>query len=73
MTRPITVISKTYIGSGSYRTDQRGPATFLQFGLELWEQEGQSVNYTVAIVEFPDGHVEKVPAEYIRFTDKEQP
>lgn len=45
----------------------QGEALFHQFGVNYEEFEEGPGNYTTAIVEWPDGQVESVPAEHVRF------
>ena len=73
MTRPITITERVYVGRNTtptgYEYHDRGSAAFHQFGSELFEQEGESVSYTIAVIEWPDGKVDKVPVEWCKFTD----
>lgn len=50
-----------------YVLEPQGEATFHQFGVAYEEFEGGPGNYSTAIVEWPDGKVESVPVEHIRF------
>jgi hypothetical protein len=56
---------------GSYRTqyvvEPCGEALFHQFGVGYEEFEAGPGNFTTAIVEWPDGRVESVPAEHVQF------
>jgi len=54
--------------TGSAELKDKGEATFHEFGLDLVEGEG---SYSIAIVEWPNGEVESVNAELIRFLDSE--
>lgn len=47
----------------------KGEAIFHQFGCDFMEMNDGNVNYSTAIVEWPDGTVENVPARNIRFLD----
>ena len=56
------------IKTNGVEPEERGEATFHEFGLDLVEGEG---SYSIAIVEWPNGEVESVNAELIRFLDSE--
>jgi hypothetical protein len=45
----------------------KGEAVFHGFGTDHEEYESGPGNYPIAIVEFPDGHIETPRAERIRF------
>ena len=47
--------------------EEKGVAVFHQFGVGFGEFETGVGNYTTAIVEWPDGTIESVPVEYVRF------
>ena len=54
----------------NWKTGEKREALFHQFGLDLEDSgDGNSSSYTVAIVEYPDGSVESVCLQYIRFLD----
>jgi hypothetical protein len=48
---------------------ENGEAVFHQFGCDYEEFESGPGNFSTAIVEWPDGRVENVPAQNIRFLD----
>jgi len=48
---------------------EKGEALFHQFGVDHEEFDGGPGNYTAAVVEWPDGQVELVPAHHVRFMD----
>ena len=48
----------------------KGEAVFHQFGCDFMESSDGNVNYSTAIVEWPDGLAEGVSLHYIRFLDK---
>jgi hypothetical protein len=56
---------------GQYRTvyslTPEGEAVFHQFGSTYEEFDNGAGNQTTAIVEWPDGQVEEVPAGHIKF------
>ena len=54
-------------GTTKYDMIERGEALFHAFGTDFEEFEGGPAMYPVAIVEFPDGHIETHRAERIRF------
>ena len=51
----------------TYPLVPQGEALFHQFGASYEEFEMGPGNFTTAIVEWPDGRVESVPAEHVRF------
>ena len=51
----------------AYPLVPQGEALFHQFGVSYEEFETGPGNFTTAIVEWPDGRVESVPAEHVRF------
>ena len=50
-----------------YVLEPQGEALFHQFGVGYEELVSGHGNYTTAIVEWPDGRVESVLAEHVRF------
>ena len=64
--RKVMVSENTYEGIA-----EKGEAVFHQFGSDYIEFESWPGNITTAIVEWPDGTVESVVLEHIRFLDKE--
>ena len=46
-----------------------GEALFHQFGVAYEEFENGPGNFSTAIIEFPDGHVESICVEMIRFLE----
>lgn len=48
---------------------EKGAAKFHQFGTNFELINGKMAQYTTAIIELPDGTVDCVPAENIRFID----
>ena len=66
MTTPIrTVIVSRYKGGSTL--EPVGQAQFHGFGCEFEELSDGVGNYTVAIVEWPDGSVETFPVNCIKF------
>lgn len=55
----------------TYRGVQKvvGTGTFHQFGLDYNEYEEGPGTFSVAIVEMPDGTIENVPVDHIRFIE----
>ena len=51
----------------TYPLVPQGEALFHQFGVSYEEFEAGPGNYTTAIIEWPDGRVESVPAEHVQF------
>lgn len=47
----------------------KGIATFHAFGVDYGEFENGPGNFSTAIVEWPDGSVENVPVERIKFLE----
>jgi hypothetical protein len=60
-------------GSGrvvvKYVLTPKGEALFHGFGVDYEEFESGPGNYSTAIVEWPDGRVESVRADHVRFMD----
>lgn len=50
-----------------YALQPVGEAAFHQFGVGYEEFESGAGNYSTAIVEWPNGDVENVPVEHIKF------
>lgn len=59
------------VGSGRnvWELQESGEAIFHQFGVGYEEFETGLAPYSTAIVEWPDGRVENVYVEHIRFVD----
>jgi hypothetical protein len=49
--------------------EQKGEALFHQFGVAFEEFDTWGGNYSTAIVEWPDGQLENVPVERVKFVD----
>lgn len=60
------VMVKAYING---KLLEKGEAIFHQFGCNYAEFENGPGNFTTAVVEWPDGSVENVYAEHVRFLD----
>jgi len=54
---------------GKLSIADKGYGTFCAFGVDYEEFESGPGNYSTAIVEYPDGTVENVPVNLIRFVD----
>ncbi len=54
-------------GRMKYVLEPKGVALFHQFGVGYEEFESGPGNYTTAVVEWPDGQVENVTVEHIKF------
>lgn len=52
---------------GKWAIKERGIATFHAFGVDYEQFESGPGNYSTAIVEFPDGKVENVCVDMVRF------
>ena len=48
---------------------EKGEAVFHQFGCDFMQFDDGNVNYSTAIVEWPNGSVENIPVQCIRFLD----
>ena len=69
----VSVPSESGVRRGTWRLQETGEAVFHQFGVGYEEFESGPGNFTTAIVEWPDGRVESVPLEHVRFvTPNEQ-
>lgn len=53
--------------NGEFR--EKGEAIFHQFGCDYAEFENGPGNFTTAVIEWPDGSVENVCVEHVRFLD----
>lgn len=51
----------------TWKLEEKGEAAFHQFGCDYEEFESGPGNFSTAIVEWPDGTVENVRADRIRF------
>lgn len=49
----------------------KGEAVFHQFGSDFMKNENGSGSFTTAVIEWPDGTVENIPAQNIRFLDND--
>lgn len=47
------------------------PVIFHQFGVNCEEREGNFSSYSTAIIEMPDGMLDNVPVELIKFIPKD--
>ena len=54
---------------GKWQLVDRGEAVFHSFGLDYEEFSDSACGYSAAIVEWPDGKVEMVRADRVRFLD----
>ena len=50
-----------------------GRGMFHQFGVNFEEFDAEPGNYSTAIVEMPDGSVQNVPVEFIKFVSPMEP
>ena len=50
--------------------EEKGEATFHQFGVNYEEFESGAGNYSTAIIELDDGTVLNIPAEHIKFINE---
>lgn len=72
MSRPC-IVSRKYHNGKAWVIEDVGPATFHQFGADYEEFSEGFAPFTTAVVEFPNGQVDMVRAERVRFTDVEAP
>lgn len=56
-----------------WKLEEKGIAVFHQFGCNYEEFDNGPANYSTAIIEWPNGVVENVPAEHIRFIEPTRP
>lgn len=52
---------------GNWGREEKSIALFHKFGIDFEELANGIGNFTTAVVEFPDGHVENIPVKLIRF------
>lgn len=64
-TRPVLVFAD------GQKTNVKGEAKFHQFGVDFIEFSEGPANYSVAIVEWPDGGIDTVAPSQLQFLDKE--
>ena len=50
-----------------YKGETVREAVFLQFGIDCEELQGGVGHYTTAICELPDGRIESIPVNMVRF------
>jgi len=50
-----------------YKGETVREAVFLQFGIDYEELQGGVGHYTTAVIEWPDGLLESVPVNMVRF------
>lgn len=65
--RKVMVSAYQHQPNGTWLVVEKGIAEFHQFGTDYEEFENGPGNFTTAIVEWPDGSVESVIVEHIRF------
>ena len=65
--RKVMVSGYVKQADGKWMFTEKGEALFHQFGVGYEEFEAGTGNYSTAIVEWPDGKVDNVPVEHIRF------
>lgn len=53
----------------SWRMEEKGVAIFHTFGNGYAEFETGAGNFSTAIIEWPDGTVDNVPVQHVRFLD----
>jgi hypothetical protein len=64
------VIVSEYKANGSkWEKKEKGVASFHSFGVNYEQFEGGPGHFSTAIVEYPDGQVDNVPVEMIRFIE----
>lgn len=61
------IVSHRILNGIEWVTAVKGEAKFHQFGMDYEEFENGPGNYSTAIVEWPDGTVEMVRADRIKF------
>lgn len=66
MARIVMVIDNLH-RDGKWQLVDRGEAVFHSFGLDYEEFSDGACGYSAAIVEWPDGKVEMVRADRVRF------
>jgi hypothetical protein len=65
--RKVIVSEHKRLDDGQFHLVEKGEAIFHQFGCDYEEFDSGYANFTTAIVEWPNGKVENVPVERIRF------
>ena len=67
--RRVMVSAYTTQTGGRMKLEEKGEAVFHQFGCNFEQFESGAGNFSTAIVEWPDGRVENIPVENVRFLD----
>lgn len=67
-TRMVIVLERKIV-DGLLVTIEKGKAVFHQFGTDYEEFETGGVSYSTAIIEWPNGTVDMVRADRIRFVE----
>jgi hypothetical protein len=65
--RPVILLRRIHMHKQTPSVEKIGKGLFLQWGVEYEEFENGPGNYTVAIVELPDGSVESFMPNCIKF------
>lgn len=55
-----------------WKLEEKGEAIFHQFGCDYEEFVSGAGHFTTAIIEWPDGTVNNVPVDHIRFIDQSE-
>lgn len=66
-TRKVMVRHNVKGDDGKWYLADKGEALFHCFGVNYEEFESGPGNFSIAIVEYPDGTLDTVPIEYVRF------
>ena len=67
--RKVMVSEYKWLPDNSHLVQEKGIATFHQFGVDFEELKEGTGNYTIAVVEWPDGTISSVPVNLVRFLD----
>jgi len=65
--RKVMVSTVKQLAEGTLEYKEKGEATFLQFGVSYDLYSGGAAHYSTAIIQWPDGLVENVFLQNIRF------
>lgn len=65
----VSRLERTNGATSKWELVEKGEAVFHQFGCNFEQFESGAGNFSTAIIEWPDGRVENVEVERVRFLD----
>ena len=70
--RKVMVSAYKEQNNGKLKMEEKGEAIFHCFGVNYVEFDGQPGNFSTAIIEWPDGTVDNIPVEHVRFLEPKE-